>query len=66
MKFLVELVWKGGENDQAPAIYLTADGSVILQGTAVDVDQRKELHLPLDGGLIHVDHNLVRAIKEML
>ena len=66
MKFLVELVWEGGENDQARAIYLTADGSVILQGTAVDVDQRKELHLPLDGGLIHVDHNLVRAIKEML
>lgn len=66
MKFRVELVWKDEQNSAAPAIYLAADGSVILQGKNVDIEQRKELHLPLESGLISVDRNLIRAIKEML
>jgi hypothetical protein len=32
MKFRVELAWKDGEAEDAPSIYLAADGSVILQG----------------------------------
>lgn len=66
MKFIVEVVWKEGDNAEAPAIYLAADGSVILQGKSVDIERRRELHLPLEGGLISVDRTLIRAIKEML
>jgi hypothetical protein len=36
VKFRVELVWQGDGGDAtAPSIYLTADGRVILQGSAV-------------------------------
>jgi hypothetical protein len=66
MRFRVELVWKDADNAEAPAIYLASDGSVILQGKSVDIERRKELHLPLEGGLVSVDRALIRAIKEML
>jgi len=64
-KFRLELVWKG-EGADAPSIYLAADGSVILQGRPVAVDERLKLQLPADVGLVSVDRNLIRAIKEML
>jgi hypothetical protein len=66
MKFRVELVWKDNDAADAPSIYLAADGSVILQGRAVQPAERKELQLPSDVGLISVDRSLIRAIKEML
>jgi hypothetical protein len=68
VKFRVELVWQGDGRDaaKAPSIYLTADGRVILQGTAVTRAEREALTLPLDGELISVDRALIRAIKDML
>jgi hypothetical protein len=72
VKFRVELVWQGdvdgaGEGTaNAPSIYLTADGRVILQGTAVTRAEREALALPLDAELISVDRALIRAIKDML
>ena len=66
MKFRVELVWREGDEADAPSIYLAADGSVILQGRTVDADQRKKLQLPSEVGLLSVDKSLIRAIKEML
>jgi hypothetical protein len=69
VKFRVELVWQGDDDDEetaAASIYLTADGRVILQGTAVPRAEREALALPLDGEMISVDRALVRAIKEML
>jgi hypothetical protein len=68
VKFRVELVWQGDEEDAtaASSIYLTADGRVILQGAAVSRAEREALALPLDGEMISVDRALVRAIKEML
>jgi hypothetical protein len=66
LRFRVELVWKDGEGVAAPSIYLVADGSVILRGAIVGEKEREELQLPTEGGLIRVDRNLIRAIKEML
>jgi hypothetical protein len=68
VKFRVELVWQGegGDAANAPSIYLTADGRVILQGTAVTRAEREALALPLDSELISVDRALIRAIKDML
>ena len=70
MKFRVELDWQGeGGKDTdgaASSIYLTSDGRVILQGTAVSRAERERLALPLDGEMISVDRTLIRAIKEML
>jgi hypothetical protein len=66
-KFRVELVWRGEEaSASASSIYLTSDGSVILQGRAISPKERAELSLPADGEMISVDRNLIRAIKEML
>jgi hypothetical protein len=64
-KFRVELVWRG-EEASASSIYLTSDGSVILQGRAISPKERAELSLPADAEMISVDRNLIRAIKEML
>jgi hypothetical protein len=66
VKFRVELVWTGDDEDSASSIYLTTDGRVILQGRSLPVQERKELSLPPDADLISVDCKLIRAIKEML
>ena len=65
MKFRVELVWQGSDDDAA-SIYLTSDGRVILQGRAVSPQERSRLELPADGEMISVDRTLIRAIKDML
>ena len=65
LKFRVELVWEG-EEATASSIYLTSDGRVILQGRAISPQERQTLSLPVDGEMISVDRNLIRAIKEML
>ena len=65
MKFRVELVWRSDE-DAASSMYLTADGRVILQGSAVSPQEREQLSLPKDATLISVDRTLIRAIKDML
>lgn len=65
MKFRVELVWQD-DRDTASSIYLTADGRVIIQGRTVSLAERKALDLPVDGEMISIDRELVRAIKEML
>lgn len=66
MNFRVELVWKEGQDETAPSIFLTADGQVILQGRAVTAEERRRLALPEDTALISVDRRLIRAIKDML
>jgi hypothetical protein len=66
VQFRVELIWRDGDADEAPSIFLVADGSVILQGRTVDTKEHNGLQLPAEGGLISVDRNLIRAIKEML
>ena len=66
VKFRVELVWKGDDEQSASSIYLTTDGRVILQGRGVSAEQRKALSLPPEADMISVDRNLIRAIKEML
>ena len=66
LKFRVELIWQDGADDAAPSIYLTSDGRVILQGDAVDAQQRATLSLPADSPMISVDRKLIRAIKDML
>ena len=67
MKFRVELVWQGDAADaDAPSIYLTTDGKVILQGAAVPRAEPWALSLPLDADMISVDRRLIRAIKDML
>ena len=66
MKFRVELVWKDSDETVAESIYLTSDGRVILQGRAVSTEERRALSLPMQADMISVDHNLIRAIKEML
>ena len=66
VKFRVELVWKGEDDQSASSIYLTTDGRVILQGRGLTPEQRKELSLPPEAAMISVDRNLIRAIKEML
>ncbi len=66
VKFRVELVWKGEDEQSASSIYLTTDGRVILQGRGLTPEQRKELSLPPEADMISVDRNLIRAIKDML
>jgi len=66
VKFRVELVWKDSDDSAASSIFLTADGRVILQGRAVSLQERQALALPVQGDMISVDRNLIRAIKEML
>jgi len=66
LKFRVELVWEGDDQQTASSIYLTGDGRVILQGRALSQAERETLSLPLSGDMISVDRNLIRAIKEML
>jgi hypothetical protein len=66
LKFRVELVWEGEDEQTASSIYLTGDGRVVLQGRALSEAERKTLSLPLSGDMISVDRNLIRAIKEML
>ena len=66
VKFRVELVWEGEDEQSASSIYLTGDGRVILQGRALTPERRKELSLPLEADMISVDRNLIRAIKDML
>ena len=39
---------------------------MVLQGRAISPEERKALGLPIDGEMISVDRNLIRAIKEML
>jgi hypothetical protein len=65
LKFRVELVWED-EKATASSIYLTGDGRVVLQGRAISPQERAALSLPLDGDMVTVDRNLIRAIKEML
>jgi hypothetical protein len=66
LKFRVELVWQGDDEQAASSIYLIGDGRVILQGRAVTVAEREAMSLPAGGEMISVDRNLIRAIKEML
>ena len=66
LKFRVELVWEGEDEQTASSIYLTGDGRVILQGRALSQAERETLSLPSSGDMISVDRNLIRAIKEML
>ena len=66
VKFRVELVWKDSDDSAASSIFLTADGRVILQGRAVSLQERQALALPVQGDMISVDRNLIRAIKDML
>jgi hypothetical protein len=65
VKFRVELVWQDAAGD-ASSLYLTSDGRVVLQGRAIPPQERQELGLPADTGLISVDRALIRAIKDML
>jgi len=66
LKFRVELIWQDGADNAAPSIYLTSDGRVILQGSAVSPRERTDLSLPQDVAMISVDRKLIRAIKDML
>jgi hypothetical protein len=66
LKFCVELIWKDGDESAASSMYLTSDGRIILQGRAISPQQRAELALPMEGDMISVDRNLIRAIKDML
>ena len=65
LKFRVELVWKD-DKDTASSVYLTGDGRVIVQGSAVSAAERAEMKLPQEGEMISVDRKVIRAIKEML
>jgi hypothetical protein len=66
VKFRVELVWTGEDEQSASSIYLTTDGRVILQGRGLSQRERVELSLPPEADMISVDRNLIRAIKDML
>ncbi len=66
INFRVELVWTDETGEQATSIFLTKDGRVVLQGSAVSQAEREQLNLPRDAALISVDHSVIRAIKEML
>lgn len=66
MHFRVELVWQDESQDDAPSIYLTSDGRVLLQGRAVSEDERVHFNVPAGSDLISVDRRLIKAIKEML
>jgi hypothetical protein len=66
LHFRVELVWQDETQDDAPSIYLTSDGRVVLQGRAVSEDERKHFGIPPGSDLISVDRRVIKAIKEML
>jgi len=66
VKFRVELVWEGDDEQTASSIYLTGDGRVILQGRSLSAEERAALKLPAEADMISVDRNLIRAIKDML
>jgi hypothetical protein len=66
MHFRVELVWQDDTQEDAPSIYLTSDGRVVLQGRPVPQGEREKLNLPAGADLISVDRRLIQAIKEML
>jgi len=66
VRFRVELVWTGDDDESASSIYLTTDGRVILQGRGLSPQERSALSLPADADMISVDRKLIRAIKEML
>jgi hypothetical protein len=64
--FRVELVWQDDNAEDAPSIYLTSDGRVILQGRSVSPEEREHFKIPPGTDLISVDRSLIKAIKEML
>jgi hypothetical protein len=64
--FRVELVWQDENAEDAPSIYLTSDGRVILQGRSVSPEEREHFKIPPGADLISVDRSLIKAIKEML
>jgi hypothetical protein len=64
--FRVELVWQDDNASDAPSIYLTSDGRVILQGRSVSPEEREHFKIPPGTDLISVDRSLIKAIKEML
>ena len=66
VKFRVDLVWQGEDDQSASSIYLTGDGRVILQGKGISAEERKSMSLPPEADMISVDRNLIRAIKDML
>ena len=66
MHFRVELVWQDETQQDAPSIYLTSDGRVLLQGRSVSEDERAHFKIPAGSDLISVDRRLIKAIKEML
>lgn len=66
MHFRVELVWQDETQEDAPSIYLTADGRVLLQGRSVTEDERAHFKIPPGSDLISVDRSVIKAIKEML
>ncbi len=66
VKFRVELVWRGEDDQSASSIYLTTDGRVILQGRGITAEERAALSLPPEADMISVERNLIRAIKDML
>ncbi len=66
MHFRVELVWQDEMQEDAPSIYLTSDGRVLLQGRSVSDDERAHFGVPPGSDLISVDLRLIKAIKDML
>ncbi len=66
MHFRVELIWQDERQEDAPSIYMTSDGRVLLQGRAVSDDERAHFKVPPGSDLISVDRSLIKAIKEML
>jgi hypothetical protein len=66
LHFRVELVWQDERQEDAPSIYMTSDGRVLLQGRAVSDDERAHFKVPPGSDLISVDRSLIKAIKEML
>ncbi len=66
MHFRVELVWQDETQDDAPSIYLTSDGRVLLQGRAVSEDELAHFKVPPGSDLISIDRRVIKAIKEML
>lgn len=66
MNFLIELACTYGDGPEAPSIFLTSDGRVVLQGRKVSEADRQALRLPDDTALISIDRGTIHAIKEML
>jgi hypothetical protein len=66
LHFRVELVWQDEMQEDAPSIYLTSDGRVLLQGRSVSDDERAHFGVPPGSDLISVDRRLIKAIKDML